>query len=191
MHQRLLGLFRTIMIKRKKKICRGRGKYSELGCGQERFIFSHGLCQQCIPKVPLKRTPLKKTAIKQSYKPTVQDGAILSQKKAFEKAYEHYKGRCYINDVPIQKFDLRHWNCMHVLPKKNYQFFKYYWRNIVIGLKVHHDLYDQGTWDRVMKERILTKLDPLSGWQMLYKLRLELIEEYMEWVKNNPGRYRV
>lgn len=31
----------------RKKTCLGRGKYSGLGCGQDRVIFSNGLCQEC------------------------------------------------------------------------------------------------------------------------------------------------
>lgn len=174
------------MIQRKKKICKGTGKYEGLGCGKEKYIFSHGLCADCVPK-----RPIKKTAIKQSYKPVIQDGVILSQKKAFERAYSHYNGLCYINSVPLIKELTRHWNYLHVLPKKQYPLFKFYWKNIVLGTKPQHDLYDQGTWDKIISERVRTGLDPLLGWERLYQFRAELLEEYEEWIRTNKGRYKL
>jgi len=174
------------VIRRKKKICKGTGKYKGLGCGKEKYIFSHGLCQQCVP-----RTPLKKTATIKSFKPVIQDGVILSQKKAFEKAYDYYQGLCFINSVPLIKELTRHWNYMHVLDKKNYPFYKYYWRNIVLGTKSQHDLYDQGTWDQIVEQRIKRGIDSEIGWKNLFKFREELLEEYKEWVRINKGIYKL
>lgn len=39
----------------RKKICKGKGKYQGLGCGQPRYIFSNGLCKYCIPKTAIKQ----------------------------------------------------------------------------------------------------------------------------------------
>lgn len=37
----------------KKKVCKGRGKFAGKGCGEEMYLFSHGLCKQCASKAYL------------------------------------------------------------------------------------------------------------------------------------------
>lgn len=176
------------MIKRKKKICKGTGKFIGLGCGKERYLFSHGLCQSCYKIAtykPLKRTPLKK------YKPIYQDKEKLSQIKTFYKAHEYYHGRCYINGYFIPKMLLMPYNCLHVLSKKQYPYFKFYWKNIIIGEEEHHDIYDKGTLRDIIKRRVWANKDTKGGWRRLFDFKKELIQEYEKWVRENKGVYKL
>ena len=134
--------------------------------------------------------PLKQKEIRK-YKPAYQDSRKMSQKDAFLRAWYFYKGRCFIGGDPIPLEEIRTWNCLHILDKKNYPYFKYYWRNIIIGLKEQHDLIDQGTEDKV-NERIRTTGETEYEWkEKLPTLREELLREYKQWIIDNPKRHKL
>lgn len=180
------------MTPKKKKICYGKSKYHGQGCGQERYIFAYGLCQWCYNRVkasenrkkPVKRTPIPK------YKPQQQDNHPLSERNTFLSAYKFCGGKCFIGGDLIQPSELKAWNCMHVLNKKNYPYFKYYYRNVVIGHKAQHDLIDQGTLRGIIR-RIHNTHETKDMWRAYFGYRQVLLEEYKRWVKENPKRYKL
>lgn len=84
--------------------------------------------------------------------------------------------------------ELKAHNFIHVLSKKMYPYFKYYYKNIVIGNLIHHKLIDQGTALEIADRM---KNYPNEKWISYYALEARLKEEYREWVKTNKGEYKL
>ena len=176
------------MIRRKKKLCAGKGEYEGKGCGKLTYLYSHGLCGYCYnrlkPKVELKKSYIKK------FKPTYQNDIRMSEKEAFLRAWELCRGKCFIGDKIIPLEELKSWNCMHVLDKKNFPYYKYYHQNIIIGLKAQHDLIDQGTLRGIIK-RIYNTNETKNDWRKFFELKKYLKRDYEQWVEKNPKKYRI
>lgn len=139
-----------------------------------------------------KPSPVKRKSLKTKNKHVILDGTRLKETDAFKKAHKYCKGEFFL--VPgkfIKLEDLRAWNCAHVLSKNKFKYFRYYWKNIVIMTLDQHEFYDKKTVEDIYEKRIKTGLESSSRWKELLRLRKELIEEYKEWVKNNPHQYRV
>ncbi len=180
------------MIQQKLKICRGKGKYEGHGCGKERKIFGYGLCNYCYGRAKAlenRKKPIKRAAIRK-YRPQIQDGSKLSQKTTFLQAYKSCGGRCFIGGDIILLDELKAWNCIHVLDKKNYPYYKFFHRNIIIGHKAQHDLIDQGTLRGIIK-RIRSTSETKDMWRGFFKLRQIFLEDYQGWVHDNPKRHRL
>lgn len=180
------------MIKLKKKICKGRGKFVGLGCGNERYIFSNGLCQICYQRAnykPLYKQKKKKPLLK--YTPTIQDEKELKQTDTFLLAWNYWEGKYFIGFGSVRLEDLQAWNCIHILNKKNYPLFKYYYKNIILGSREQHEIIDQGT-EKELFIRIKSSLhESIEMWEKFFEYRQQLLEEYREWVKTHKGIYKL
>lgn len=171
------------MIPRKLKTCKG-------NCSDKpKPIFSHGYCMDCYRKLnykPLKRSPLKKKV-----KRVIQDGEDLTQKEAFLVAYVKGGKKWFLTNKPVSIEELTASNFAHILSKKQYKWFKYYWKNIrILHSEVHHIL-DQGTADQY--QVMLDNFTPQEryNWDRFIRLRDELKQEYAEWIKTNPKEYKI
>jgi len=184
-------------MERKLKTCSGTGKFKGLGCGKQTAIFGHGLCTYCYQRANYKPiqnyktgSPKRKKAILK-FKPTFQDDVELKQSDTFLLAWSYWEGRCMIGGYKIELEDLQAWNCIHVLDKKNYPYFKYYYKNIVLGLKEQHDIIDQGTLDQI-PERIKSHyLETQDQWDSYFRLRESLLFEYKAWVSANHATHKL
>lgn len=138
------------------------------------------------PIVSLKRSPIKKKV-----KRVIQDGEDLTQKEAFLVAYVKGGKKWFLTNKPVSIEELTASNFAHVLSKKQYKWFKYYWKNIrIIPSEVHH-IFDQGTADQY--QAMLDNFTPQEryNWDRFIKLREELNQEYNEWIKTNPKEYKL
>jgi len=80
---------------------------------------------------------------------------------------------------------------MHVLDKKNYPYFKYYYKNVVLGSKEQHELIDQGTKLGIELRLKWCKSETQGMWDNYFKYRQDLLIEYREWVRENKGIYKL
>jgi len=180
------------MIKRKKKTCSGTGKFIGLGCGQDRYIFSHGLCQVCYQRANFKPVyKQKKTKPLLKFRPTIQDEQQLKQTDTFLLAWNYWEGKFFIGFDHIELKDLQAWNCIHVLDKKNYPLFKYYYKNIVLGSRQQHSLIDQGTHEKLEARILSTPTENRTLWDRFFDYRQELLTEYRQWSKDHHGIYKL
>jgi len=158
-------------LKQKNKICKG--------CGYPKKIFSHGLCYDCAKK---------------GYKPLRQKKEVhgmevkLTERNAFLTSYLKCGGKNFFTDKKVDLVELKHWNFIHVLSKKQYPYFKYYYKNIVIGWLNHHKLIDQG---KEIELQNWIKDHPEERWNEFFELRKELSKEYKEWIKNHKNEYKL
>jgi len=183
-------------MERKKKICKGTGRFEGKGCGEEKYIFGHGLCQICYQRANYKPNQYYGKNIKRKrsilkFKPTIQDEKELKQSDTFLLAWNYWQGKCFIGLDTIKLEDLQAWNCIHVLDKKNYPYFKYYYKNVVIGHRAQHDLIDQGTKMGIEIRLKWCKNETQSMWDSFFEYRKELLKEYRAWVKTNHGCYKL
>lgn len=163
------------MIKHKKKIC--------IICGTSTYIFSHGKCKPCYL-----RTYTKKI---KRFKSTSQNNTVLSESKAYFRAYQFGGGKNYINGIKVPYTALKPHNFAHVLSKKLFPYFKYYYKAIVIVSLAQHQIYDQGTVKQLIEERIWSGKDKKEAWKELFALRRELKKEYHTWVREHKGEYKL
>ena len=163
------------MIKHKKKIC--------IICGTSTYIFSHGKCKPCYLRTYTKK--IKRV------KPTIQDNTVLNETKVYFRAYQFGGGRNYINGIKVPYTALKPHNFAHVLSKKLFPYFKYYHKNIVVMSLAQHSIYDQGTVKQLIRERIWEGKDKKKAWKELFALRIQLKQEYKQWVKENKGVYKI
>ncbi len=178
---------------RKKKICKGRGKFIGYGCGESRFIFGYGLCQFCYQRANFKPLPVganykKRPSLK--FRPTIQDEKELKQSDTFLLAWNYWQGKFFIGSGSVTLENLLAWNCMHVLDKKNYPYFKYYYRNIVLGSREQHRIIDQGT-DDDLKLRLSNTKESQAMWDSFFAYREKLLKEYQLWVAENHAIYKL
>lgn len=164
------------MIPRKLKTC--------LGCGKPKILYGHGYCVSCYPRfVPKKaiRTNVKASEHKR------KDNR-LSQTYAFEKAYYMWNGNNFLTGEKIPKDELSYSNCAHVLSKKQYEWFRFYTRNIVMLSPEQHNLYDNLTEDSLRKR---IEQHPEENWQKLLNYAYELLSEYEDWENANYKEYKL
>jgi hypothetical protein len=114
----------------------------------------------------------------------------LSERTTFAKAWKHWGGKMFLNGDPINLAGCRPYNFLHVLDKKNYPMFKYYYKNVVLGTLGQHEVYDQGTEEK-LSERIRGGLESISDWQRLLDYREELKLEYKNWIKYHKNEYKL
>jgi hypothetical protein len=112
----------------------------------------------------------------------------LSQSYAFEKAYYMWGGNNFLTGKKIPKDQVCFANCAHVLSKKQYEWFRYYVRNIVLLSQEQHDLFDNLSVEALNKRM---KEYPEENWQKLFNYEYMLISEYKEWIEANPKEYRL
>ena len=182
----------------KKKICKGRGKFEGLGCGTEQYIYGHGLCRVCYQRANYKPISRKKYEEKNThyksilkFRPTIQDEIELKQTDTFLLAWNYWQGKYFIGFGHVRLEDLQAWNCIHVLDKKNYHYFKYYYKNIILGSREQHTLIDQGTWDQIELRILTNPKESREMWDAYFRLREELLIEYKAWVLSNHGIYKL
>lgn len=184
-------------MERKKKPCKGTGKFIGQGCGNERYLFGHGLCQPCYQQAtykPMNRTSsgeFKKQKPIKKFKPTIQDEKELKQTDTFRLAYNYWEGKFFIGGNKIALDNLQSWNCMHVLDKNRFPLFKYYYKNVVLGSQDHHDLIDQGTKQGIKHRLLWCKYESQEMWDRYWEYREEMLTEYREWSKENHGVFRL
>jgi hypothetical protein len=167
------------MIKQKLKICQG--------CNTPQKIFSHGLCCSCWGKQY--RKPIKPTALKVKPKKIVTQGGIkLSEKEAFRQSYLNRGGVWFLTGEKVLLEDLTATNFAHVLPKGRYPRFRYFPKNIVLLKPMQHHIFDKGTCDQREKRQ---KLHPNENWKALYELQADLMAEYILWIRDHPGEFRI
>ena len=185
-------------MQRKLKTCKGTGKFAGHGCGKEKFIFGYGLCQVCYQRANFKPAPaygknakVKKRTALLKFRPTIQDEVELKQSDTFLLAWNYWEGRCLIGGYKIELNNLQAWNCMHVLDKKNYHYFKYYYKNIVLGLKEQHDLIDKGTQEQIAERIKSHYLETQDQWDSYFRLRESLLFEYKAWISANHATHKL
>lgn len=161
------------MIKRKKKIC--------IKCRKERYIFSKGRCMSCA-----KREYKSLNKRKQN---------IYSENSIHTKVLKDCDNKCFFNPC-IKFYSTTISNFMHVLPKGRYKYFKFYHKNIVLGLIEHHILEELSNLDKISGIRNIVKRvqaypNEREGWKNYLKLRAELKIEYRYWIKYHKGEYKI
>ena len=172
------------MIPRKLKICSGKGIYEGLGCGFSKQIYAHGLCVKCYA-ASMKKKPISVNVKASQNK---KKDYRLSQPYAFEKSYYMWDGKNFLTGEKIPKDELSYSNCAHILSKKQYEWFRYYTRNIVMLSPEQHNLYDNLTED-ALRKRI--EQYPNENWQKLLNYAYELLSEYEDWENYNYKEYKL
>lgn len=136
------------MIERKKKICCGRGKYSGLGCGELNFIFSHGLCERCVPKkrsdgaagseLKNHKNVSHKTSQKVIRKAT-------GEKVLFDLIFAEREKVSEVSGKPLimdKSHPMFYWQFSHILPKGLYPKFRHLKMNIKLVLPEEHEHWE-------------------------------------------------
>lgn len=158
------------MIERKKKICRGKGKYVGFGCNTEQYIFSNGCCQTCSQKADKvvkggNGGQQGRSGLKQAvFKPT-------GYKKLFEDIWDEREHVSEISGEPLlpKGHPQWHWQFSHVV-ESPYKGFGFPLRkdNVVLMLPEEHTMYGERTTE--------AKKDPRFNW--VFKKKIDLILEY-------------
>jgi hypothetical protein len=166
------------MIQQKLKLCRG--------CNTPQRIFSCSLCLSCWKRqnyYELKRSPINKHP-----KKITQDGEDLKQKLTFAKAYYHQKGKLFLTGHYIPLENTTASNYSHVLRKGHYEWFRFYFKNIVLLTPDQHFLFDNMTEEGLRQRR---HDFPQEDWDSLFWQEKELIRDYENWTREHPKTYRL
>lgn len=108
-------------MERKKKVCRGTGKHSGLGCGKTVYLFSHGLCPECTnrAKISTKTTLLTvdRDKVKKSLKSKPMK--VTGEKKVFEEIWGERPHVSQVSGKPLlpEYHKLWHWQFAHCRSK--------------------------------------------------------------------------
>ena len=165
------------MIKRKLKKC--------LRCGHEMPIFSSGLCINCWKALNAK--PINKAPIKSIKKPITQYDEVLTQKKAFLLAYNHWEGRLFLTGHKISLQDTTASNFAHVLRKGGNEWFRYFPMNIVLLTPDQHTLFDNMTEDGLDERR---HNFPYEDWDKLFDYVEQMKIAYEQWTTSHYKEYK-
>lgn len=163
------------MIPHKLKICKG--------CDTPKVLYAHGYCAKCYSIQMKKQIPSFVKAAEHKKK-----DFRLSQSYAFEKAYYMWGGNNFLTGEKIPKDEICYTNCAHVLSKKQYEWFRYYTRNIVLLSPEQHNLYDNLTMEALCKRH---ETFPEENWQRLFNYSYMLLSEYKEWTELHPKEYKL
>lgn len=162
----------------KKKICKGRGKYNGFGCGELKYIFSHGCCRECSNKALLSNAGCKvydndKSAKKQRYERKTTGYLALFDEIWNER--EHISQISGFKLLP-KGHPKWHWQFSHIIesPYKGYGF-PLRKDNVFLCLPEEHTLYGEQTHR--------AKKDDRFSW--VFKKKVELILEYNDIKRQN------
>ena len=140
-------------MERKKKICKE--------CGEPRFIWARGKCQECDYKTkPPKK--LAKTKIKQKFSKPTGELAL------FQAIWDNRPNFCAVCNEPLGEFNISYFS--HILPKGAFPKFRLYDKNIMLKCEYHHHI-----WGTKAKSDLLNYH---SNFQMAIDLAEELLIEY-------------
>lgn len=99
-------------------------------------------------------------------KPLDKTRKVTGEAELFKEIASKRKRVSFISGAKIDP--VYHYNCAHVLPKKNYEAFRLYEKNIVLLTQVEHELWDQGRH----------KIKDNPAWKKMFDLEADLKEEY-------------
>ena len=166
----------------KQKICKGRGKYLGLGCGKLKYIFSNGICHDCVPKKPLNREGSNSTVSKDKLKNSTTPAdskekrgvrKVSGEKVLFDLLFEERAKVSQVSGKPLIS-DKNHfqfyWQFSHILTKGAYPKYRGLKENIKLVTPEEHDLWEHH------KDKI--KDDP--KWQWVFDKAEQLKSKYHE-----------
>lgn len=159
-------------IKLKQKICKGKNKAIDVeGCGDEKYIYGHGLCSYCYCKWKSNENKKKRTKY-----------IITGEKALFDKIFEERVPVSFLTGKSLNEFKYSPFYLnmfAHVLNKKDYPKFRLEEFNIVLLTPLEHGLMDNGTEEqRISYCKKVRKSKGTCDWSKIEDLKQKLLIKY-------------
>jgi len=106
------------------------------------------------------------------------------------KAFQDQGGINYFTGKKMDLNEVMAHNFIHVLSKKQFHYFKYFPKNIILGDLIHHKLIDQGTCEELAEHLELFPREA-GRWKEFYALLACLKSEYKDWVDFNGKKFKL